>query len=66
MDNMYKYLKKETNEAQHTESDRGILLLTSIIPWKPSQRKRRSTDEDEPHNRTRWLIGAVAALAAGT
>ena len=28
-------------------------------------RPRRSLDEDEPHNRTRLLIGAVAALAAG-
>ena len=29
-------------------------------------RQRRSIIEDEPHNRTRRLIGAVAALAAGS
>ena len=29
-------------------------------------RRRRSIDDDEPHNRSRRLIGAVAALAAGT
>ena len=29
-------------------------------------RQRGSKNEDEPHNRTRRLIGAVAATAAGT
>ena len=67
MDNMYKYLKQEVNEAQielNSLSDFG----ESFFPPKSSPgttRRKRSTDEDEPHNRTRRLIGAVAALAAG-
>ena len=40
----------------------------SFFPTESSPgttRGRRSIDEDEPHNRPRELIGAVAALAAG-
>ena len=53
---MYKYLKLELN----TLSD----VAESFVPPESSlrtTRRRRSTDEDEPHNRTRRLIGAVAA-----
>ena len=68
MDNMYKYLKQEVNEAQielNTLSD----IAESFFPPESSPvttRRKRSTDEDEPHTRTRRLIGDVAALAAGT
>ena len=68
MDNMYKYLTQEVNEAQielNTLSD----VAEFFFPPESSPgtlRERRSIDEDEPHNRTRRLIGAVAALAAGT
>ena len=68
MDNMYKYLTQEVNEAQFELS---ILsnVAQSFFPPKSSSRttrRRRSMDEEEPHNRTRRLIGAVAALVAGT
>ena len=68
MDNRYKYLKQEVNEAQielNTLSD----VEESFFPPESSlgtTRQGRSLNEDEPHNRTRRLIGAVAALAAGT
>ena len=68
MDNMYNCRKQEVNEAQlelNTLSD----VAESFFPPESSPgstRQRRSKDEDEPHNRTRRLIGAVAALAAGT
>ena len=54
MDNMYKYLKQEVNEAQielNTLSD----VAESFFPPESSPgitRQRRSLDEDEPHNRT--------------
>ena len=65
---MYNYLKQEVNEAQielYTLSD----VAEPFFPRESSPRftrRKRSTDEDEPHNRTRTLIGAVGALAAGT
>ena len=68
MDNIYKYRKQEVNEAQlelNTLSD----AAESFFPQESSPgttRQRRSIDEDERHNRTRRLVGAVAALAAGT
>ena len=68
LDNMYKYLKQELSEAQlelNTLSDLG----ESFFPperLSRTSRGRRSIDEDEPYNRTRRLIGAVAALAVGT
>ena len=68
MDNMYSYLKQEVKEAQlelNTFSD----VAESFFPPESSlgtTRQRRSKDEDEPHNRTRWLMGAVAAFVAGT
>ena len=61
-------MKQEVNEAQielNTLSD----VAESFFPPESSPgttRQKRSLDEDEPHNRTRRLIGAVAALAAGT
>ena len=68
MDNVYKYLKQEVNEAQN-ELNALSDVAESFFPPEPSPgttRHRRSIDEDEPHNRTRRLIAAVAALAAGT
>ena len=68
MGNMYNYLKQEVNEAKlelNTLSD----VAESFFPPESSSGttgRRRSIDEDEPQNRTRRLIGAVAALAAGT
>ena len=68
MENMYNHLTTEINEAQselHTLSD----IAESFFPPVESlgaPRQRRSIDEEAPHNRTRRLIGAVAALAAGT
>ena len=64
MENMYNHLKTEISEAQ---SELNILcaIAESFLPTKSSprtSRKRRSTAEEEPQNRTRWLIGAVAAL----
>ena len=68
MDNMYNHLKREVSEA---ELELNILsdVVESFFPPESSRgttRQRRSIDEDEPHNRRRQLIGAVAALATGT
>ena len=68
MDNMYKYFKQEVTEAQpelNTLSD----VAKAFFPPDSSPgttHRKRSIDEDEPHSRTRRLIGAVAALATGT
>ena len=68
MENMHNHLKTEINEVQselHTLS----AIADSFFPPVASlgtPRQRRSIDEQEPRNRTRRLIGAVAALAAGT
>ena len=68
MDNMYKYLKQEVNEAQlELKTLSGV--AKSFLPTETSPRitrQRRSLDVDEPHNRTLRLIGAVEALTAGT
>ena len=66
MDNMYKYLQQKVNEAQ-LELNTWSGVAESFFPPESSPgitRRRRSIDEDEPHNRTRRLTGAVAALAA--
>ena len=68
MENMHNHLKTEINEAQ---SDLNTLsaIAESFFPPVASlgtPRQRQSIDVEEPHNRTRRLIGAVAALAAGT
>ena len=67
MDKLYKYLKNQVNEAQ---LELNILsdVAESFFPPESSLGtacRRRSVDEVEPHNRTRRLIGAVAALASG-
>ena len=68
MDNIYKYLNREVSEDQiehNTLSD--VAQSFSPPEWSPgTTREKSSLDEYEPHNRTRRLIGAVAALAAGT
>ena len=68
MDNKYKSLTQEVIEAQ---IELNILsdVAESFFPPESSPgttRQKHSTDENEPHNRTRRLIGAVAALAGGT
>ena len=65
MENMYNHLKIEINEAQ-SELNTLSAIAESFFPPTVSLGQRRSTAEEEPHNRTRRLIGAVAALAAGT
>ena len=65
---MFKNLKQEVIEAQ-LELNALSDIAESFFPPESSpgtNRRRRSIDEDEPHNRTRPLIGAVAALAVGT
>ena len=68
MDKMYKYLKQEDREAQLELNTLSDFAETFFPPESlpGTTRRRRSVNEDEPHNRTRRLIGAVAALAAGT
>ena len=68
MENMHNHLKTEVNEAQ-SELITLCAIAESFFPPVASlgtPRQRRSIDEEEPLNRTRRLIGAVAALAAGT
>ena len=68
MENMYNHLKTEISEAQ-SELNTLSAIAESFFPPTASigtSRQRRSTAEKEPHNRTRRLFGAVAALAAGT
>ena len=68
MENMYNHLKTEISEAQ-SELNTLSAIAKSFFPPESSprtSRQRRSTVEEEPHNRTRRFIGAVAALAAGT
>ena len=68
MENMYSHLKTEINEAQ-SELNTLSAIAKSFFPPAAAlgtSRPRRSTAEEESHNRTRRLIGAVAALTAGT
>ena len=68
MDNMYKYLQRQIIEAQ-LELNTLCDVAESFFPPESSPgttRQRRSIDEDEPHNGTRQLIGAVATVAVGT
>ena len=65
---MYKYMKQEVNET-HFELNFLSDVAVSFLPPESSPgtvRRRRSIDEEEPHNWTRQLIGAVAELVAGT
>ena len=68
MENMYNHLKAENHEAQSELNSLSAIAESSFPPTASpgTSRQRRSTAEEEPHNRTRRLIGAVAALAAGT
>ena len=68
MEKMYDHLKAETNEAQSELNTLSAIAETFFPPIASlgTSRQRRSTAEEEPHNRTRRLIGAVTALAAGT
>ena len=68
MDSMYKYLKQEVNEAQLELNTLSDIAESSFPPESSpgATLQRRSMDEEAPHNRTRRLIGAVAALAVGT
>ena len=68
MESMYNHLMTENNEAQ---SELYILsaIAESFFPPTSSpgtSRQRRSTAEEKPYNTRRRIIGAVAALAAGT
>ena len=68
MDNLYKYLQQEVSEAQ-LELNTLSGVAESFFPPESSlgpTRRRRSMDENQPHNRRRRLIGVVAAIAAGT
>ena len=66
MDSMYKYLTQKPNEAQIELNTLSVVVESFLPPesWSGATRRRRSIDEEEPKNRTRLLIGAVAALAA--
>ena len=65
---MYKYSTQEVNEAQIELSTLSDVAESFFPPESlpETTRQRHSLHEDEPHNRTRRLIGAVAALGAGT
>ena len=68
MENMYNHLKTEIHEAQ-SELNTLSAIAESVFPPLASlgtPRQRRSIDKEEPYNRTQRLIGAVAALSAGT
>ena len=68
MENMYNHLKSEIHEAQSELNTLSAIAESSFPPTASlgTSRQRRSTVEEEPHNRTRRLIAAVEALAAGT
>ena len=58
---MYKYLKQHVNEAQ-LELNILTEAAESSFPTESSPettRRRRSIDQDQPHNRTRRVIGAA-------
>ena len=68
MENKHNHLKTELNEAQ-SELNTLSAIAESFFPPVASlgtPRQRRSIDEEAPRNTTRRLIGAVAALAAGS
>ena len=66
-ENMDNHLKTETSEAQSEFNSLSVIAESFFLPVASlgTTRQRRSIDEKEAHNRTRRLIGAVAALAAG-
>ena len=68
MENMFNHLRTEISKTQ-SELNTLSAIAESFFPPTASfetSRRRRSTAEEELHNRMRRLIGAVAALAAGT
>ena len=68
MENMHNHLKTKISETQSKLNTMSAIAESFFTPAASlgTPQQRRSTEEDEPHNRTRRLIGAVAALAAGT
>ena len=68
MDNMYRYLTEKVDEAQIELNILSAIAGSNFPPASSlgSIRRRRSAEKDEPHNRTRRLDSAVAAVAAGT
>ena len=68
MEDIYNHLKTEISEAQPELNTLSAIAESFFSPESSprTSRQRPSTAEEEPHNRTRRLIGAVAALAAGT
>ena len=67
MENMHNHLKTEVNEARSKLNTLSAIAKSFFPPVASlgTSRQRSSIDEDEPHNRTRRLFGAVAILAAG-
>ena len=64
MENMYSHLRTEINEAQ-SELNTLSAIAESFFPPTASLgtfRQRRSTAEEELHNRTRRFIGAKNQL----
>ena len=55
MDNMYKYLKQEVKDAQFELNILSDVAKPFFSPESSpgTTRRRRSTDEDKPHSRTR-------------
>ena len=68
MENMHNHFRTEIGEAQSELNTVSAIAESSFPPVASlgTPRQRRSIDKEEPHNRTRRLIGAVAALAADT
>ena len=68
MDNMYNCLKQEIYEAQFELNSLSDVAESFFPPESlpGTTRRRRSMNENQPHNRTTRLISAVAALVAGT
>ena len=68
MENVHNHLKTEISEAQSKLNTLSAVAESFFSPVASPRtpRQRCSIDEEEPHKRQRWLIGAVAALAAGT
>ena len=61
-------MKQEVNEAELELNNSSDVAESFFQPESSpgTTRRRRSVDENQPHNRSRRLSGAVAALAAGT
>ena len=69
MEYMHNHLKNEINEVQfelNTLSDIAQSFLPPAASHGRTPRQRRSMNDKASHNRTRRLIGAVAAVAPAT